>query len=56
MTRQELIQELMEDSQTYCCYCGAPKVRFSCCGENHFETFTEMDEKRQKEFLDAEGV
>ena len=56
MTREELIQELMQDSQTYCCYCGTPKVSFGCCGENQFETFAEMDEKRQKEFLDAEGV
>ena len=51
MTRQELIQELMEDSQTYCCYCGTPKVRFSCCGENHFETFAEMNKETQESIL-----
>ncbi|CAB5223036.1 hypothetical protein UFOVP378_46 [uncultured Caudovirales phage] len=51
MTRQELIQELMEDSQTYCCYCGAPKVRFGCCGENHFETFAEMNKETQESIL-----
>jgi hypothetical protein len=51
MTRQELIQELMQDSQTYCCYCGTPKVRFSCCGENHFETFAEMNKETQESIL-----
>ncbi|CAB4141542.1 hypothetical protein UFOVP415_14 [uncultured Caudovirales phage] len=51
MTREELIQELMEDSQTYCCYCGTPKVRFSCCGENHFETFAEMNKETQESIL-----
>jgi hypothetical protein len=47
---------LLVDSQAYCCYCGDAQTSFGCCGENHFETFSEMDEKRQKEFLDAEGV
>ena len=56
MTREELRQELLDDSQAYCCYCGDAQTSFSCCGENHFETFSKMDEKRQKEFLDAEGV
>jgi hypothetical protein len=56
MTREELRQELMQDSQAYCCYCGDAQINFHCCSENHFETFAEMDEKRQKEFLDAEGV
>jgi hypothetical protein len=56
MTREELRQELLVDSQTYCCYCGQAQVGLGCCGENHFETFAEMDERTQKEFLDAEGV
>jgi hypothetical protein len=54
--REQLRWELLDDSQTYCCYCGNKQVSFGCCGENHFETFAEMDAQRQNEFLDAEGV
>ena len=54
MTRDQLREELMADSQAYCCYCGDAKTSFGCCQENHFETFAEMDDKRQQEFLDAE--
>lgn len=54
MTREELRQELMANSQTYCCYCGQVQISFGCCGENHFETFAEMSAQTQEEFLDAE--
>ena len=54
--RDQLRQELLADSQTYCCYCGMEQISFGCCGENHFEAFSDMDEQRQNEFLDAEGV
>jgi hypothetical protein len=54
--RDQLRQELLEDSQAYCCYCGNEQTSFACCGENHFETFADMDAQRQNEFLDAEGV
>lgn len=54
MTREELKQELLKDSTAYCCYCGVKKgERWHCCGENHFETFAEMDKETQEEFLDA---
>jgi hypothetical protein len=32
------------------------QVGFGCCGENHFETFSDMDRSTQEDFLDAEGV
>ena len=47
MTREEL---LADDTQ-YCCYCGQEKVRFHCCGENHFQTFAQMSAYEQDEFL-----
>jgi len=47
--------EWMEDSTEYCCYCGTAKVSFSCCGENHFETFAQMCPEDQDEFLQDEG-
>jgi hypothetical protein len=47
-------QEMMEDSTQYCCYCGGEKVRFQCCGENHFQTFAQMSADEQDEFLDNE--
>jgi hypothetical protein len=50
MTREEL----MEDGTEYCCYCGTPKASLGCCGENHFETFAQMDSDAQQEFLQYE--
>jgi hypothetical protein len=50
MTREEL----MQDDTQYCCYCGGEKVRFQCCGENHFQTFADMDKQDQDEFLQGE--
>ena len=47
---------MMADDTQYCCYCGDEKVRFSCCGENHFQTFAQMDKDEQDEFLEAELV
>jgi hypothetical protein len=49
-------EEMMADDTQYCCYCGDEKVRFQCCGENHFQTFAEMDKEDQDEFLKAELV
>lgn len=54
--RELLRQELLADSQAYCCYCGMEQTGIGCCGENHFETFSEMDRSAQEDFLDAEGV
>jgi len=54
--RDQLRQELLADTQTYCCYCGNEQTSFACCGENHFESFSEMSRQAQEDFLDAEGV
>jgi hypothetical protein len=47
MTKEELHQEYMSDSTTYCCYCGCEQSSFRCCGENHFERFSEMSKEDQ---------
>jgi hypothetical protein len=47
MTEQELHEEYMSDSTTYCCYCGIEQHSFGCCGENHFERFSEMSKSDQ---------
>ena len=47
----DLRAELMQDSTTYCCYCGMVQVSFGCCGENHFETFAEMNKETQDSIL-----
>ena len=52
MTREEL----MADDTQYCCYCGGEKVRFQCCGENHFQTFAQMSADEQDEFLEVELI
>ena len=49
-------EEMMADDTQYCCYCGDEKVRFQCCGENHFQTFAQMSADEQDEFLQAELV
>jgi hypothetical protein len=54
--REQLRQELLADSQAYCCYCGNQQTSFACCGENHFEAFSDMSKQTQEDFLDAEGV
>jgi hypothetical protein len=54
MTRKELIKVLMNDSTQYCCYCDQEKARFQCCGENHFQTFAQMDKEDKAEFFQAE--
>ena len=47
----DLREELMKDSTAYCCYCGNVQVSFGCCGENHFETFAEMNKENQDAIL-----
>lgn len=54
MTREELRQQMLADTTSYCCYCGMEKHSFGCCGENHFETFAEMDKQTQDAILDQE--
>lgn len=49
----DLREEMMNDSTTYCCYCGMEQVGLGCCGENHFETFSQMDKENQDAILDA---
>ena len=39
----------------YCCYCLEPKVEsWSCCDENHFIEFKDLDIEEQKEIINAE--
>jgi hypothetical protein len=42
-TYKELLDsELRNSDQLYCCYCLARKHSYSCCGENHFVTYSEL--------------
>jgi hypothetical protein len=45
-------KELLADDTAYCCYCGAEKITFHCCGENHFQTFADMSIEDQQAILD----
>jgi hypothetical protein len=39
----------------YCCYCLEPKgERHSCCQENHFIPFEDLDIQEQKEIIEDE--
>lgn len=50
-----IVQDKMSDSTTFCCYCGIEQgERWHCCGENHFERFSEMYEDSQNEIVEME--
>jgi len=49
--KDTILEELMQDGTQYCCYCGCEKVRFHCCGENHFQTFAEMSAEERQDLL-----
>lgn len=51
MTKEEIKSELLNDDTEYCCYCGVVKHSFSCCEENHYEKFSEMDPYDQEEII-----
>lgn len=51
---EEYKQEFMKSSQEYCCYCGDVRTRVGCCGENHFETFADMDDDVQHDIINWE--
>ncbi len=51
--RKLIWDDQMKDSTEYCCYCGQAKYRISCCGENHFQTFAEMEKEDQDYIVDC---
>ena len=51
--RKLIWDDQMKDSTEYCCYCGQAKHRIGCCGENHFQTFAEMEKEDQDYIVDA---
>lgn len=51
--RKLIWDDQMRDSTEYCCYCGQAKHRISCCGENHFQTFAEMEKEDQDYIVDC---
>ena len=47
------IEDDLRSKGNYCCYCLEPQGdKFSCCGENHFETYAEMRHEDQMAILD----
>jgi hypothetical protein len=50
--RQLIWDEQMQSSMEYCVYCGQAKYRRGCCGENHYQTFAEMDKEDQNYIVD----
>ena len=51
--RKLIWDDQMKDSTEYCCYCGQAKHRMGCCGENHFQTFAEMEKEDQDYIVDC---
>jgi len=53
--KQELLTQHMRSDQEYCFYCLEPKYEnASCCQENHFGRFKELDQEGQNDILEAE--
>ena len=53
--KQELLTQHKRSDQEYCYYCLEPKYEnTSCCQENHFGTFRDLDQSAQDEILQAE--
>lgn len=53
--KQELVKQHMHSDQEYCYYCLEPNYgQISCCQENHFGTFRDLDQAAQDEILQAE--
>jgi hypothetical protein len=53
--KQELLTQHMISNQEYCYYCLEPKYEnTSCCQENHFGTFKDLDQAAQDEILQTE--
>ena len=53
--KEQVRQELLQSSQTYCCYCLNVDHGFQCCGENHFLTFGDLYDTDQ-DFLILEAM
>jgi len=50
--KQQLIDEHMRSDELYCCYCMEPKGdKYHCCQENHFVTFSDLDDDTKSEFI-----
>jgi hypothetical protein len=53
--KQELLTQHKRSDQEYCYYCLEPKYEnTSCCQENHFGTFKDLDEDAQNDIINAE--
>jgi CRISPR/Cas system CMR-associated protein Cmr3 (group 5 of RAMP superfamily) len=53
--KQQLISEHMRSDELYCCYCMEPKYeKYHCCQENHFVTFSDLDDDAKSEFIEWE--
>jgi hypothetical protein len=51
---KELLQAIMEDEKhvQYCCYCVERRgEKMSCCGENHWIQFKDLDDDTQLEIV-----
>ena len=44
----------MHSSTEYCCYCNDVKTFLSCCKENHFVTFQDLDDETQEVIINKE--
>ena len=52
--KAEIRYNLMNSSTEYCCYCYDVKTFLSCCKENHFVTFKDLDDETQNEIINIE--
>ena len=54
---KNFIQQFKEEHANieYCCYCTEPKDdKISCCSENHFVPFSDLDDDTQMDIINDE--
>jgi len=50
----QIRHEFMDSSQEYCCYCSEERSGISCCGENHWVEFKDLDKDSQDLIINYE--
>lgn len=51
---EQIREEFMSSSQEYCAYCSDERSGMSCCGENHWVEFKDLDKDSQDQIINAE--
>lgn len=51
---EQIREEFMDSSVEYCVYCSEERSGMSCCGENHWVEFKDLDKDSQDQIINEE--